>query len=193
MNAAHTQTLGISVDSHFTHGAWGEALGGIGYPLLSDFNPKGAVAASFGLYLEAAGITDRATVLIDAGGTIRHLSSVSPSGKRDMGELVAMCEALDADWDASLPDIEHAPGTPNDAILYVRNNCMFSKWALSARTNLKLVDSLPIRNVSVDAAAKSDLLALSGKAQAPALHVGGDVLFESKEIIAWLAERANPL
>jgi len=56
-HAAHTQVLGISVDSIFCHAGWAQSLGGISFPLLADFNPKGAVAESYGLYLKDAGIT----------------------------------------------------------------------------------------------------------------------------------------
>jgi alkyl hydroperoxide reductase subunit AhpC len=36
-----TQVLGISVDSVDSHEAWQNSLGGISYPLLSDFYPHG--------------------------------------------------------------------------------------------------------------------------------------------------------
>ncbi len=69
--AADTQVLGVSVDSKFSHDNWASSLGGISFPLLADFHPKGGVAASFGLYLEDNGITDRATVIIDKNGIVQ--------------------------------------------------------------------------------------------------------------------------
>ena len=64
--AANTQPLGISVDSIFCHANWAGSIGGITFPLLADFHPKGAVADSYGLYLDPLGITDRATVIVDS-------------------------------------------------------------------------------------------------------------------------------
>ena len=66
-------------------------MGGVSLPLLADFHPKGAVAQAYGLYLPEKGITDRATVIIDADGTIRHISSVTPAGQRDMQALLGEC------------------------------------------------------------------------------------------------------
>ena len=80
--AADTQVLGISVDSVYSHANWARDLGGVSFPLLSDFEPKGAVAASFGHYLAEPGITDRATVIIDKEGVVRYSVSVTPSGSK---------------------------------------------------------------------------------------------------------------
>jgi peroxiredoxin len=67
------RVFGISVDSVWAHKAFAQSLG-IAYPLLADFEPKGAVAKKYGLYLDEKGITNRATVVIDGDGTVRHLT-----------------------------------------------------------------------------------------------------------------------
>jgi len=67
---ADTQVLGISVDSIPSHVAWAKSLGGITYPLLADFEPKGKVAQSFGAYRTADGITERALFVIDKEGKV---------------------------------------------------------------------------------------------------------------------------
>lgn len=67
---ADTQVLGISVDSIPSHVAWAKSLGGITYPLLADFEPKGAVARSFGAFRSADGITERALFVIDKQGKV---------------------------------------------------------------------------------------------------------------------------
>jgi alkyl hydroperoxide reductase subunit AhpC len=43
---------------------------GIHYPLLADFQPRGAVAAKYGVYLEDKGITGRAISIIDRNGNL---------------------------------------------------------------------------------------------------------------------------
>jgi len=47
-----TQVLGVSVDSRFCHDNWAKSLGGISFPLLQNFHPKGEPAKKYGVYLE---------------------------------------------------------------------------------------------------------------------------------------------
>jgi peroxiredoxin len=61
--------VGISVDSSWAHRAFRDKLG-ITIPLLSDFEPKGAVIRSYGAYLDEAGHGNRSLVLIDADGVV---------------------------------------------------------------------------------------------------------------------------
>lgn len=67
-----TQVLGISVDSVPSHEAWQKSLGGISYPLLSDFYPHGKVAEAYGV-LRENGICERALFVIDKEGIIRYI------------------------------------------------------------------------------------------------------------------------
>jgi peroxiredoxin len=68
----NTQVLGISVDSVPSHEAWQKSLGGITYPLLSDFNPQGKVTDEYGVRHEK-GMSERALFIIDKEGTIRFI------------------------------------------------------------------------------------------------------------------------
>jgi alkyl hydroperoxide reductase subunit AhpC len=86
--------LGISVDSKFCHKAWADSFGGIDFPLLADFHPKGAVAKSYGLWLDKPGIGDRATVLVDKEGKVLWSESVTPAGARNPGDLLAKVKEL---------------------------------------------------------------------------------------------------
>ncbi|MEV4810773.1 redoxin domain-containing protein [Micromonospora avicenniae] len=60
--------LGISVDSFWSHRAFAENQG-IEFPLLADFEPKGAVARSYGAYTRG-GEAARALVVIDPDGVV---------------------------------------------------------------------------------------------------------------------------
>ena len=188
--AANTQVLGVSIDSIYCHANWAMGLGGVSFPLLADFHPKGEVAKSYGLYLDGAGITDRATVIIDAGGVVRHASSVGPGGKRNISELAGLCEQLDQGYSGELASFNPVPGLEPDTVLYVRSNCMFSTNALAALENLQ-IDTIPVRNVSEDNEAMNDLVAVAGKGQAPCLVIGGTPHHESAEIITYLAGRVT--
>ncbi len=68
----NVQVLGISVDHVPCLKAWSESLGGITYPLLSDFWPHGEVAMKYGV-LRSEGYTERAIFIIDPEGVIRYI------------------------------------------------------------------------------------------------------------------------
>lgn len=67
-----TQVLGISIDSTHANKAWAQSLGGIRYPLLSDFWPHGDVAKHYGV-LKDGGFSERAVFIIDKGGVVRYI------------------------------------------------------------------------------------------------------------------------
>ncbi len=94
--AEDTQVLSVSVDSKYCHENWAASIGGISYPLLADFHPKGAVAEKYGLYLSDIGITDRATVIIDKQGIVQYANSVGPGGLRKAEELLAEVKKVNA-------------------------------------------------------------------------------------------------
>jgi len=67
--------VGISVDNYWSIAAFAKAKG-ITFPMLSDFHPKGAVAAKYGV-MRDDGIAERALFIVDPKGVIRY-SYVSP-------------------------------------------------------------------------------------------------------------------
>jgi peroxiredoxin len=70
------ELLGISVDGAWCHCAFAE-YNKLHFPLLADFEPKGAVARSYGVYDEKDGTSERALFVINPEGVI-HWSYVSP-------------------------------------------------------------------------------------------------------------------
>jgi len=93
-DAAETQVLGLSIDSKFSHKGWANGFGGIKFPLLADFHPKGAVGKAYGLWLDDKGINDRATVLIGKDGKVLWSESVTPAGARQPLELLNKVKEL---------------------------------------------------------------------------------------------------
>src|SRR5580700_3037066 len=63
------QILGISVDGVWCHDAFA-ANRHLHFPLLADFEPKGAVAKKYGAYRDADGTSERALFVINGDGTI---------------------------------------------------------------------------------------------------------------------------
>ncbi len=70
--------VGISVDGIWCHLAYAKDRK-LHFPLLSDFEPKGAIAKSYGAYRHHDGVCERALFVIDADGVI-HWSYLSPVG-----------------------------------------------------------------------------------------------------------------
>jgi peroxiredoxin len=90
LNAA---LLGISVDGIWCHLAFSKDRK-LRFPLLSDFEPKGAVARIYGAYRQQDGVSERALFVIDAEGTIRW-SYLSPIGVNPGADgILAALEAL---------------------------------------------------------------------------------------------------
>jgi peroxiredoxin len=67
------QVVGISIDSVHSNRAWEKSLGGLEYPLLSDFWPHGEVAKKYGVLREGAGHTERALFIIDKQGKVAYI------------------------------------------------------------------------------------------------------------------------
>ncbi len=96
--SAQTALLGCSVDSQYSHYAWLNTprkqggLGGLKYPLISDFDKK--ISADYGVLLPA-GMALRGLFLIDQQGIVRHqLVNDLPLG-RSVDEALRIVQALD--------------------------------------------------------------------------------------------------
>jgi peroxiredoxin len=72
------QLLGVSVDGKWCHAAFANDRK-LRFPLLSDFEPKGAVSRMYGAYRSSEGVSERALFVLDANGLIRwsYLSPVN--------------------------------------------------------------------------------------------------------------------
>jgi peroxiredoxin len=74
----NAEIIGISVDSKWCHMAFAQNRK-LHFPLLADFEPKGAVSRMYGAYNEEEGQSRRALFVLDEEGTIRW-SYLSPDG-----------------------------------------------------------------------------------------------------------------
>ncbi len=96
-----TQVLGISVDSVPSHEAWQKSIGGISYPLCSDFFPHGEVAKKFGVLRDkdpdapAFGASERALFIIDKEGIVRFIDVHPIDEQPDNEELFEVLRKLD--------------------------------------------------------------------------------------------------
>jgi peroxiredoxin len=66
------QVLGISVDNVPTNEAWAKSMGGLSYPLLSDFWPHGFVSLKYNS-LRDTGVSERSIFVVGKDGRIAYI------------------------------------------------------------------------------------------------------------------------
>jgi peroxiredoxin len=88
--------IAISVDGVWCHIAYAKHQK-LRFPLLSDFEPKGEVARSYGAYRKPDGFAERALFVIDPEGVIRW-SYLSPIGVNPGADgILSALEAMEAE------------------------------------------------------------------------------------------------
>ncbi|XP_023339418.1 peroxiredoxin [Eurytemora carolleeae] len=117
------EVIGISTDSHFSHLAWINTprkqggLGGLNYPLVSDFNKT--ISRDYGVLIEEAGIALRGLFIIDPQGVVRQMSINDLPVGRSVDETLRLIKAFQfvekhgevcpANWTPDAPTIKPDP------------------------------------------------------------------------------------
>ena len=174
----NAQVLGISVDHVPCLKAWASSLGGINYPLLSDFWPHGAVAEKFGV-LRKEGYTERAIFIIDKKGIIRYID-VHDIGKQPLNqELLDFLREIDPEAAAKAPmEAEDTSPLPTGGIvMYCTPWCSDCR---SARAWLAK-EGLPYTEVDIsrdNRAAKQVRLWANGNQTTPTFEINGKIIVD---------------
>jgi peroxiredoxin len=93
LEEAGVQMVAVSVDSGYSHAAFKEKLG-LGFPLLSDFHPKGEASQAYEAYFEPAGFSNRSLVLVDEEGKVAWAYEAENPGELPGANLIF--DALEA-------------------------------------------------------------------------------------------------
>ncbi len=104
----NAQVLGISVDHVPCLKAWADSLGGVSYPLLSDFWPHGRIAEFFGI-LRPEGYSERAVIVIDRQGVLCSMEVYPIEQQPDNLEVWTILERLEPDRMNGLDAVESDP------------------------------------------------------------------------------------
>jgi len=102
LKALGVEVYSVSTDTHFAHKAWhdtSEAVGKIRYFMVGD--PIGQISRNFEVLIEAEGLADRGTFVIDPDGRIQIVEINAGGVGRDAGELLRKVKA--AQYVASHP------------------------------------------------------------------------------------------
>ncbi len=102
---AGAEVLGVSVDSVYSHKDWVEKLGGLKFPLLSDF--KKETSRNYEVLIEEKGFALRATFIIDPDGVVKYFVMSDIGIGRSVSEILRVLNALQT---GKLCPVEWKPG-----------------------------------------------------------------------------------
>ncbi len=75
--------------------------------------------------------------------------------------------------------------------LYYYEECPYCQIVLRALDDTGMADKVELRNVRRDPAHKAKLVADTGRGTVPCLYIDGKPMHESRDIAAWLHQRAK--
>jgi glutaredoxin len=191
----NTQVLGVSVDHVPCLKAWADSLGGIYFPLLSDFWPHGAVSKAYDV-LRPEGYSERAIFIIDKDGIIRYIDvhdiDNQPSNEVLRQELQRLSPQA-----ASAPSPSQAPAEsslPQGGIVMY---C--TKWCPDCRRarvwfNARNLDFVEVDIDAVPGAAAQVKVWTGGKRITPTFDIDGKIIidFDEKKLTEALQDRLTP-
>jgi peroxiredoxin len=93
LDGLDAHVMAISNDPGPSKKAWGDALGGVSFDLLSDFHPHGHVASLYGVQ-RADGLAERAIFVVDKAGIIQWAKWHDIPEHPDFEELVSALQGL---------------------------------------------------------------------------------------------------
>jgi len=85
----NVEILQISADTIPSLKAWAEQLGGLPFPLLSDYWPHAAVGKAYDVLNEERGFDKRAAYVLDEKGVIRFAKVYDPGTIPESKDLLA--------------------------------------------------------------------------------------------------------
>lgn len=74
--------FGISVDAYPSKDVWARSIGLKNTKILADFNPKGEVSKAYGVYVDKAGISLRASILLENGKVLWSKEYIKEKGEK---------------------------------------------------------------------------------------------------------------
>lgn len=92
--AHNTALVGVSVDNLPSQFSWVHQMGGLWFPVASDFWPHGAFAQKLGI-LRSEGVSERALFVVDKEGIIRYIDVHDINERPDLGDLLKAIKELE--------------------------------------------------------------------------------------------------
>ncbi len=160
--------------------AWADSLGGIHYPLLSDFWPHGKIADSYGVFRRDEGQTERAIFVIDKQGIIRYIDIHDIDLQPDNEELRDVLREIDPAAAASEVRRPTSPLPYGGIVMYCTKWCADCKvarqWFLDHKLAFTEVDIY-----SIEGAVKQCLEWNNGILITPTFNIDGKIIVDFDE------------
>ena len=179
----NAQVLGINVDHIPCLKAWAESLGGISYPLASDFWPHGAVARQYGAFIEEEGKSERAIYVLDKKGIIRYIDIHDIDHQPDNDEVRKVLREIDPQAAARQPEptLDDASLPTGGIVLYC------TKWCPACRRARNLFAELNLEYTEVDVnttpgATEQVKKWADGNRTTPTFNIDGTIIVNWKEM-----------
>lgn len=174
----NVQVLGVSVDHIPCLVAWAESLGGINYPLLSDFWPHGKVSEKYDVLIKEEGKSERAIFIIDEEGIIRYIDIHDIDEQPDNEVLLAELKKIIPDADQKLKHLykDKARGE-GDVVMYCTPWCpdcrKAREWLRDRNINFTEVDISTNLNAARQVRSWGD-----GYQITPTFDIGGEIILD---------------
>jgi mycoredoxin-dependent peroxiredoxin len=84
----------LSADTVPSLKTWAEQLGGLPFPLLSDYWPHGVVGSTYGIFNDQRGIDARSVFLVDAQGVIRYSHVYAQGSVPESADLLEQLKTI---------------------------------------------------------------------------------------------------
>lgn len=161
--------------------AWAEHLGGIDYPLLSDFWPHGEAARRFGVFRPQDGKSERAIFLVDPEGIIRYIDIHDIDDQPDNEELFDQIST--ATGTVPTPAVTAPESDPNTAGADVVMYC--TPWCPDCRAAREWLAGHAIEYIEIDISrdpiARETAAGYNeGRLHTPTFEIGAEICIDFK-------------
>jgi glutaredoxin len=184
----NAQVLGISVDHIPCIKAWAQSLGGINYPLLSDFWPHGAIAQRYGVFRQSEGKSERAIFVVDKNGIIRYIDihdiDTQPDNeevRRVLREIDPQAAAILASRQSQTRVVEPLPLPQEGIVLYCTPWCpgcrKARQWLAERNLGYTYIDI-----TNTPGAAQQVMSWANGNRTTPTIFIDGTVIVDWNEV-----------
>jgi glutaredoxin len=160
--------------------AWSDSLGGIHYPLLSDFWPHGKIAETYGVLRQHEGRSERAIFVIDKQGIVQYIDIHDIDLQPDNEELRNMLRKIDPAAAAREVRRPESALPQGGIVMYCTKWCADCKVA----RDWFLAHKLPYTEVdiySVEGALKQCMAWNDGILVTPVFNIDGTILVDYDE------------
>lgn len=160
--------------------AWAKSLGGINYPLLSDFWPHGAVAERYGV-LRAEGKSERAIFIVDKYSIIRYIDIHDIDEQPDNEVLLGELRKIIPDAGQKMKHLYKEEEIPEDeVVMYCTPWCPDCRrardWLRKHNINFSEVDISANLNAALQVRTWG-----AGSQITPAFNINGEIILDYDE------------